>query len=169
MLKVVLAGVIAVAMCGTAWAGGAAGTESTAAKVSASSNGKDVALKRPEQIALMFLVGIQSLEDDCIRHAGHACSMDELVTGMKTKDGWGIGHLKFDPRTSDPNYTYTVSGGANSWEARAVPKKAGLGGFYFVGDGFGFPDKYYNAKGAATKSSEQLDGYSVEGDSFKKR
>lgn len=165
ILKSILAGAMVLAVGGAGTASGT-GPADTTAKVTATIGGNDVTLQRPEQIALMFMAGISHLEGDCVHHAGHACSMDELVKGLKTADGWGIGHLKFDPRTSDPNYTYTVIAGANKWEAKAAPRKAGMGGFYFTGTEHGFPKTFYNPKGEASATSTPLDGYSVDGDLF---
>ena len=109
---------------------------------------------------------VSNIEDDCIRHAGHACSLDELVNGTTTQDNWKVGHLKFDPRTADPNYTYTVNAGKNSFEAKAIPKKLGLGGFFTVKAGFGFGKKFYNPQGEASIASEEIDSSSIEGDLF---
>jgi hypothetical protein len=137
------------------------------AVVTADDENGSVALKRPEQIALMFVVAISSLEDDCKRHAEHVCTLDELIAGPKSKDkDWPIGKLKFDPNKSDPNYEYKVAAAGDKWEIWANPKKAGLGGFYFKSGGF-IADKYYNPSGPATAKSKQLSGYSVSGDSFK--
>lgn len=149
-----------------AWSALATGPADTTAKVSATVGGKPLPLQRPEQIALMFMSAISNLEDDCIRHAGHACSLDELVNGTTTQDNWKVGHLKFDPRTTDPNYTYTVNAGKNSFEAKAIPKKPGLGGFFTVKPGFGFGKKYYNPQGEASITSEEIDSSSIEGDLF---
>ncbi|MGO9626316.1 MAG: hypothetical protein ACLP2Q_17890 [Steroidobacteraceae bacterium] len=104
-------------LSGLAWSAGE-GPSATTAKVSITSKGKELPLQRNEQIALMFMPAISSLEDDCLQYASRGCSMDELVNGgVKATDQWKIGRLKFDPRTTDP-------------------KKPGLGGFYFVKVGF---------------------------------
>lgn len=141
--------------------------QATTAKVEATINDKPVALNRNEQIALMFMSAIADIEDDCMRHAGHACSLDEMVRGPKSTSSWPISRLKFDPRTTDPDYTYVVTASTNKWEAKAIPKKPGLGGFYFL-EGVGMPHQYYDPKGAATETSSELDGYTVSGDSFSK-
>lgn len=138
----------------------------TDAVVSAEDDNGKVELQRPEQIALMFVVVIADLQDDCKRHAGHICTLDELIAGPKSKDDWSIGKLKFDPNKSDPNYEYKVASSGDQWQVWANPKKPGLGGFFFTGKGF-FADKYYNPTGPATEKSRKLSGYSISGDSFK--
>jgi hypothetical protein len=45
-----------------------------------------------------------------------------------------------------------VNAGQSSWEAKAVPKRPGLGGFYFVQAGSGIGKNYYNPKGEASIS-----------------
>ena len=152
---------------GLAWSAAAGDPGATTAKVSITAHGQALSLQRDEQIALMFLTAISSLEDDCMRHAGRGCSMDELVNGgVQGADKWKINRLKFDPRTSDPNYTYTLNAGDTNWEAKATPKKPGLGGFYFVKAGFGFAKAFYSPKGEASIASTETDGYSIEGDIF---
>jgi hypothetical protein len=101
------------------------------------------------------------------RGAGRGFTLDELVSGgIPSKDHWPIGHLKFDPRSADPNYTYTLNAGEKNWEAKTTPKKPGLGGFYVVGSGM-FPKVLYNPKGEASIASTETDGYSISGHTFK--
>ena len=146
----------------------------TKASVSAKElDGPDIKFQRPEQIALMFIVAIADLQDDCKSHAKHICTLPELIAGPKSQvKDWTIGKLKFDPNKADPNYTYKVASTYNvatmrgQYEIWATPKKPGLGGFYWVGKGF-IGDYYYNPAGAATAANKKLDAISVGGDSFK--
>ena len=145
----------------------AAGPFATTATVEAEDARGPVRLKREEQIALMFLTAIQNLEDACQLHAGHACTLNELLAGPAPADKWPIGRLKFDP-AGDANYTYTVRTSGKAWEAHADPKKAGLGGFYFYAK-FGAAEAYYNAAGSAGAMDDALTSRSVMGDSFATR
>ena len=136
--------------------GAQSGSITTTAKVEAEDANGKIALKPEEQIAMMFLTAIQSIELDCSLHSGAACTMEQ----MKPK-------LKYDPAT-DPNYAYTVKVNGKAWEARADPKKAGLGGFYFITKVMS-PDAYYNEKGPAGPMDRQLTSRGIEGDSFSVR
>lgn len=136
----------------------------TQAKVTVQIPGGELPLKLEEKIAFMFIAAIKTMEDDCQRHAGHPCTLEELATRPKSNDGWPMRRLKFDPAKADPNYTYKITVDGNNWEAWATPKKPGLGGFY---DGGGFMRKtYYNPKGAATSKDQQVSGHTIDGDSF---
>ena len=158
---------LATCVAAVAAAAPAGGPSASTATVSLTANGKDLPLKREEQIALMFLTAISTLEDDCVRHVGRACSLDELVNGgVQAPDNWRIAHLKFDPRATDPAYTYTLNATEKNWEVIATAKKPGFGGFYVARAGFGFAKLYYDAKGEASNASTRTDGYSIAGDSF---
>jgi hypothetical protein len=134
------------------------------AKVEVEDDHGKIALKPPEQLAVMFMTAIQSIEGDCQRHVGEACTMQQMVNGPPAKDKWHVKKLKYDPAI-DENYTYTVTTSGQKWEARADPKKPGLGGFLWSAKGFS-PDAYYNAKGPASTADRKLTGRSVDGDSF---
>ena len=109
----------------------AAGPFATQAKVEVKSEDTVIPLKREEQIAFMFVSAIDSLEDDCGRHAAEPCTLAALVRGPKPKEtDWPMGKLKFDPTTTDPNYTYKVVLEERKWQIWANPRKPGLGGFY---------------------------------------
>jgi hypothetical protein len=148
-----------------ALAQGGAPTTSATVEVE-DANGK-IALKPEEKIALMFLSAMQSIEGDCQRHAGGACTLEQMVAGPKPSDNWHINKLKYDPAT-DPNYAYTVKVNGRAWEARADPKKPGVGGFYFIAKSMS-PDAYYNASGPAGPMDRQLTSRSIMGESFSMR
>ncbi len=160
ILKPVIAAVIGVAALNAADSGPFA----TKAKVSVEVQAGELPLKFEEKIAFMFVAAIRSMQDDCRRHAGHACTMEELVAGPKSTDDWSMPKLKFDPTKTDPNYTYKIAAKDKDWELWVTPKKPGFGGFYSAG---GMISKtYYNAKGAATAADEKITGHSIDGDIF---
>ena len=167
MFKRIVIGVAALAAMPSALPAPASGPGATQAEVSITVKDKPLQLQRDEQVAFMFVIAMSDLENECTQHAGRGCTLDELASGgIPSKDRWQIGHLKFDPRTSDPNYTYTLNAGEKNWEVKATPQKPGLGGFYVVGSGM-FPKVLYNPKGEASIASTETDGYSISGDSFK--
>ena len=149
-------------------AASATGPFATTAIVKVEDGSGPIALKREEQIALMFLTAIQNIESDCQRRAKGACSLDQVLAGPTATDGSHIDRLKFDPKT-DPNYAYTLAVSGTAWEAHANGKKPGLGGFYFFSKRFGTTDAYYSPAGAATAMDKELTSRSIEGDSFATR
>ena len=143
----------------------AAGPFATKAKVEVKSEDTVIPLKREEQIAFMFVSAINSLEDDCGRHAAEPCTLAALVRGPKPKEtDWPMGKLKFDPTTTDPNYTYKVVLEPRKWQIWANPRKPGLGGFYIKKDFGG--GTWYNPAGPATEKDKKIDGSSIDGDLF---
>ena len=144
------------------------GPFATTAKVKAEGSNGPIALKREEQIALMFLTAIQTIESDCQNRAKRACTLDQLLAGPIASDGSHIDRLKFDPKT-DPNYTYTLAASGMAWEAHANAKKTGLLGFYFFSRSFPSVTACYNPAGTATVIDSELMSRSTEGDSFATR
>jgi hypothetical protein len=144
------------------------GPFATTAKVAVEDNSGPIALKREEQIALMFLTAIQNIERDCQSRAKRACTLDQLLAGPSGADGSHIDRLKFDPKT-DPNYTYTLLASGMAWEAHANAKRPGLSGFYFLSRDFPSANAYYNSAGTATVIDKELTSRSIEGDSFATR
>jgi hypothetical protein len=145
------------------------GPFATTAKVAVEDSNGPVALKREEQIAILFLTAIQYIESDCIRRAKRACTLDQLLAGPAAADGSRIDRLKFDPKT-DPNYAYTLAASGMGWEAHANAKKSGLSGFCFLGRDFPHIDIVtYNSAGTATVLDKDLPSRSIEGDSFATR
>ena len=142
----------------------AATPAATTATVEVNAGGKVIPLKREEQIAFMFVEAINSLEDDCGRHAAEPCTLEALVRGPKAKDSFGVGKLKFDPNATDANYVYKVTLAGSNWEIWADPRKPGLGGFYAKGKFFG--GKWYNPAGTATQANMKIEESSIEGDLF---
>jgi hypothetical protein len=137
------------------------------AKVEVGENdGTNVPLKPEEQVAILFLGAIQQIENDCqSSDAKRACSMAQ----MRTSDASHAQHLKFDPAT-DPNYTYTVGINGAAWEARAIPKKPGLIGFYYMQRSWpGSTLATYNRAGAAGAIDIEIGNRSIDGDSFATR
>ncbi len=174
ILCVALAGLIGLAVNGAQAGKPAApskpgtGPFATLAKIAVEDENGPVKLKREEQIAIMFLSAIQSLEGSCQREARHACTLDQLMTGPVGEDGSHIDRLKFDPKT-DPNYTYTISTSGREWEAHANAKRAGLIGFCFLADSSGSTSASYNPSGSAKATDKELTSRSIQGDSFTTR
>ena len=139
-----------------AGSGGGSGPFATTAKIEVDDAKGQVALKRPEQIAIMFLTAIQQIELNCQLNEKHACGMDEV-----------LGRLKFDPKT-DPNYAYTLGANGVAWEAHANAKKPGLIGFCFLSNGVANVTATYNRGGTAGAIDNELTGRSISGDSFSK-
>jgi hypothetical protein len=137
----------------------------TTAKVAVEDSNGAVPLKREEQIAILFLGAIETIEGDCQYHAKHACTLEQMVAGPVAADGSHINRLKFDPRT-DPNYTYTVGVNGLAWEAHATAKRPGLLGFYSVSRNFPQTTVTYSRSGTASVIDNELGGRSIEGDSF---
>jgi hypothetical protein len=143
----------------------ATGPFATKAKVEVKTGDTVIPLKREEQIAFMFVSAIDSLEDDCGRHAAEPCVLEALIRGPKPKDpDWPVGKLKFDPNAADPNYTYKVVLENGKWQVWANPRKPGLGGLY-LRHGFG-GGTWYNPAGPATEKDKKISGSSIEGDLF---
>jgi Concanavalin A-like lectin/glucanases superfamily len=132
-----------------------AGMFPTKAKVEIDDSKGHLQLKRPEQIAIMFLTAIEGLEANCDSNGKRACTWDQLLT-----------KLKYDPRT-DPNYTYTVFASGTAWEAHATAKKAGLTGFAFFARSWpGSTLATFNPSGTSGYVDTELQARSVDGDSF---
>jgi hypothetical protein len=143
----------------------AAGPFATKARVEVKTEDTVIPLKREEQIAFMFVSAIDSLEGDCGRAAAEPCTLEVLVRGPKAKDaGWPVGKLKFDPTTTDPNYTYKVVLEEGKWQIWANPRKPGLGGFYVIHAFKG--GTYYNPAGPATEKDKKISRSYIDGDLF---
>ena len=143
----------------------AAGPFATKAKVEVKTEDTVIPLKREEQIAFMFVSAINSLEDDCGRHAAEPCTLEALIRGPKPKEAdWPVGKLKFDPTPTDANYTYRVVLEDRKWQVWANPRKPGLGGFY-VKHTFG-GGTWYNPSGPATEKDKKITEHSIAGDLF---
>jgi len=123
-----------------------------------------IPLKRPEQIAFIFVAAIKQLEGECGRDAGGPCTIAQLVAGPKPTGSNTVGKLKYDPTKTDPNYTYKITINGSNWELWVTPKAAGLGGFYVAPGMMG--DTYYNPKGAASNKDRKLGDTSINGDIF---
>ena len=142
----------------------ATGPLATKATVIVKSNGKPLSLKREEQIAFTFLSAIASLEQDCRHSAAEPCTLEALVRRPRSRpNSLRVGKLKFDPTTTDPNYTYKIVLAEDSWQIWANPRKPGLGGFYDKGP---FDEAWYNAAGPATEKDKKIDEFSIDGDNF---
>jgi Concanavalin A-like lectin/glucanases superfamily len=135
------------------------------AKVEVKDGSGSVPLKRPEQVAIMFLTAIQNIELNCQLSAKHACTLDQLLTGPVAENGTHLAHLKYDPRT-DSDYTYTLGANGMAWEAHANAKRPGLAGFCFLSQSLAQVTATYNPSGTSGAIDKELTERSVDGDSF---
>lgn len=143
---------------------GTAGPMATKATVEVKDATEVIALKRPEQIAFIFLAAIKQLEGECGRDAGGPCTIAQLVAGPKPTGASAVGKLKYDPTKTDPNYNYKITINGSNWELWVTPKAAGPGGFYVAPGMMG--DTYYNPKGAASNTDKKLTESGITGDMF---
>ncbi|MGP0017999.1 MAG: hypothetical protein ACLPHP_05480 [Candidatus Sulfotelmatobacter sp.] len=129
--------------------------------------GTVVQLKPAEQVAFLFVYGMQNLESNCLSTffggPGRLCSLDELVKGLHGKSG--IIGLNTDP-AQDSNYQYKLEIIGQDCVIRAIPQHAGLGGFTYIGSPSGMHGNfYYNPIGADMTQAKVLGemGYSGKG------
>jgi hypothetical protein len=141
------------------------GPFATTAKVQINDSNGLVKLKREEQIAYIFLSGIEVTEHECQLDLQHVCTMDQLLSGAYPK-GSHIEHLKFDPNKTDPNYTYTLAANGMAWEAHATAKRPGMKGFCFMARDVGTVVVTYSLSGPAGWTSTPIGDRGMEGDSF---
>jgi hypothetical protein len=130
-------------------------------------SGTAVELKPAEQVAFLFVYGMQNLESNCVSTffggPGRLCPLDELVKGVRGKSGT-IG-LNTDP-AQDLNYRYKVEIIGKDCVITALPQREGLGGFAYVGSPDGMHGNfYYNPNGADMNQAKVLGelGYSGKG------
>ncbi len=130
-------------------------------------SGPVVKLKPEEQVAFLFVSAITDLEGKCLNKffggPGRLCSLADLVKGVRTNGG--ILGLSQDP-IRDSNYHYSVTIVGQDCLILAVPRRAGLGGFAYVGSPGGMNgDTYFNPGGADMSQAKKLGemGYSGQG------
>jgi hypothetical protein len=103
-----------------------------------------------EQAALRAVCAISLLESfKCHLALKRHCPMDELVKGIGGDPNKGLAR---DPR-GDPNYDYRVEARGDDSPVSAVPRTAGLAGFYSDASG-----TYYNPSGAAGAGDRRVAG-----------
>jgi hypothetical protein len=129
--------------------------------------GTVVQLKPAEQVAFLFVYGMEGLENECIDTfyggRGRPCSLDELLKGVSGKSRT-IG-LNTDP-AQDTNYQYKLEIIGQDCVIRAIPQQPGLGGFVYVGSPEGLHGNFYfNPTGADMTQGKRLGemGYSGKG------
>lgn len=134
-------------------------------------DGTEVKLSSEEQVAFVFLKSIEFLEYSCSNptYLGRVCSLDELIEGIRGKNGTMLG-LSQNP-SQDPNYRYTltISDTGDHYQIEAIPQHTGVGGFLSLGKkGFMFGDSFYNPKGRATTTSSKLGNMNIAGPDFRR-
>ena len=132
-----------------------AGTELNTLKYSDTS-GTVVQLKPAEQVAFLFVYGMQNLEGNCLSTffggPGRPCSLDELVKGVQGKSG--IIGLNTDP-AQDVNYRYKLEIIGRDCVITAIPQHEGLGGFAYIGSPAALHGNfYYNPAGGGHDAGE---------------
>jgi hypothetical protein len=142
-----------------------AGPAASSAKVEIEDASGPIALKPEERVALMYLTAMQNIELNCQLTVKAACSLDQLLAGVRGPNGAVIGRLKFDPAI-DPNYNYSLASSGMAWEAHATAKRAGLAGFYFYSKGVANVEAHYAASGTAGAIDRTLTSRGISGDSF---
>jgi len=128
--------------------------------------GGKVQLKREEEIAYMFLSGIEIIEHNCQLTLQKVCPFNQILTGSYPPAGKNIEHLKFDPNRTDPDYTYTLAANGMAWEAHANPKKPGLKGWCFMSRDVGTTIVTYNKTGPSGYTDTPIGNRGMSGDSF---
>jgi hypothetical protein len=128
--------------------------------------GAKISLKREEQIAFMFLSGIEIIEHNCQLTLQKTCPLNQIIAGSYPPAGKDIEHLKFDPNKTDPNYTYTLATNGMVWEAHANPKRPGLRGWCFMARDVGTVIMTYNKTGPSGYTDTPLGNTGISGDSF---
>jgi len=141
------------------------GPFATTAKIEMNDSNGLVKLKREEQIAYMFLSGIEVIEHNCQLTLQHVCPLNQILSGSYPK-GAIIEHLKYDPNKTDPNYTYTLETNGMAWEAHATARKPGLKGFCLMARDIGTVVATYSNSGPAGWTSTPIGDRGTEGDSF---
>jgi hypothetical protein len=127
-------------------------------------DGPKIPLKPQEQVALVFLQDMKTMEDDgCMRPLTRFCPLEELIRGVQEKDGQLLS-FKRNP-LDDLSYRYAVTIQEDGLQIEAVPRRAGLGGFLMKGRRWGAATVYYNPAGAAAGGKE-LGSYGFSGDDF---
>jgi hypothetical protein len=127
-------------------------------------DGSEIKLSLEEQVAFVFLASTELLEYSCSdpKYIGRVWSLDELIKGIRAKNGAMLGfsqNPKLDPHY---HYTLTMSDSGDRYQIEAIPQRAGLGGFVCLGKkGWMFGDRFYNPKGAAANTSSKLGNTSI--------
>lgn len=127
-----------------------------------------VELKPQEQVALLFVSAIWSLEERALENDSvkRLVPLGELIKGIKTPVGEVIG-LTVTP-VKDTNYTYDLMIIGQDILIRAIPRVKGLGGFARIGPvkGFGGVNFWYNPDGADMTKAMKITEMGFSGNGF---
>ncbi len=132
---------------------------------------QSVTLKPAEQVALLFAYASWTLEEQCAdadSGLGRLCALDELIRGVKGKNGNLIGFNESPLR--DTNYRYTLERVGDTCLILASPRVKSLGGFAILGSpgGFSNPHFYYNPNGANMAEAKKLGSVGYSGRGFRR-
>jgi hypothetical protein len=127
-------------------------------------------LKPAEQVAFLFVYGLWSMEQDCLSKdsgLGRLCTLRELITGVKTRDGQVVG-LSVNP-VKDTNYNYEIMIIGEDCVIRAIPRTKGLVGFATLGSPMRSSGNfYYSPEGADLTRAVKLIEMGYSGDGFRR-
>ena len=138
----------------------------TKGTVTAPDHDGPLTLRPEEQVALMFLLSIKSIEFWCVQQEERACTLDELIASDRMADGTRVGCLKYGP-AEDSNYSYSLTVSDKSWDARAKARKKGLASFHFQSSGNPyFLQTFYRPRGAIGPVEKEITEYGGSGESF---
>ncbi len=129
---------------------------------------KAVDLKPQEQVALLYVSAIWSLEERALENDNvkRLVPLGELIKGIKTPVGEVIG-LSVTPY-KDTNYSYELMIIGQDILIRAIPRVKGVGGFARIGPvkGFGGANFWYNPDGADMTKAQKMTEWGFSGNGF---
>jgi hypothetical protein len=135
-------------------------------------DGSEPKLSPEEQVAFVVLVSAELLEYNCSDpiYLGRACPLDELIKGIRAKNGAVLGFSQNPKQDRHYRYTLTIADTGDRYQIEAIPQDAGLGGFVCLAKkGWMFGDRCYNPKGVAANTSSKLGSMSIAGPDFRLR
>src|SRR5262249_1518428 len=77
-----------------------------------------------EQAGFKTMVGLFLAQLGCASESKKLCSVDEIIQNLK------LDAKAAEPVTSNPDYSFSISGTMEKFEIAATPKRPGVGGFF---------------------------------------
>lgn len=100
-----------------------------------------------EQAGFKTMVGLFLAQLGCASESKKLCSVEDLIQNLK------LDAKAAEPVTSNPDYSFRISGTMEKFEIAATPKRSGVGGFFQDDAGV-----HYNPRGPAAKSDPLVRG-----------